>query len=178
MTSFSIDWPLNTNRIRRGMINHTFGMVRRNRDGSRRPHQGWDFEAAIGTPCFAIADGTIVSVLERGAYGLQVLLRFDHDFDDDGTANTLFAFYAHLEKAHVLPGQVVAMGDRIGLTGNSGNARGMRGPDNHLHFEIRTRRWVGLGLAGRISPLALFGDCPLARPAFRRAVRSSHLLKQ
>ena len=178
MISASIDWPLDTNRIRRGLINHTFGMVRRSRDGSRRPHQGWDFEAAIGTPCYAVAEGTIVSVVNRGAYGLQALLRFEHDFDDDGAADTLFAFYAHLDKADVSPGQSVSIGDRIGLTGNSGNARGMRGPDNHLHFEIRTRAWVGLGLSGRISPLALFGDCPLDRPAFRRAVRHSPLLKQ
>ena len=178
MTGSALDWPLDTNRIRRGMINHTFGMVRRRSDGSRRPHQGWDFEAAIGTPCYAVAAGTVLGVVNRGAYGLQALVRFEHDFDDDGAVDTLFAFYAHLEKVEVSLGQSVSIGDRIGLTGNSGNARGMRGPDNHLHFEIRTRRWVGLGLAGRISPLALFGDCPLARPAFRRAVRSSHLLKQ
>lgn len=33
----AIDWPLDRNRIRRGLINHTFGMVRRNADGTERP---------------------------------------------------------------------------------------------------------------------------------------------
>lgn len=164
----TIDWPLDANRIRRGILNHTFGMVRRNADGSRRPHQGWDFEAEAGTPCFAVADGEVVAVRNAGAYGRQVVIRFLFDFDDDGDADPLFAFYAHLQRVEVKPGDKVTRGQRIGLTGNSGNARGMRGRDQHLHFELRTVPIAGRGLANRYSPLAIFRHCPLDAPVERR----------
>ena len=160
----SICWPLKKNRIRRGLGNHTFGMTRRNADGSRRPHQGWDFEARNGEDCFAIADGQIVMVRNQGAYGLQVILRFEHDFDGDGDRDVLFAAYCHLSRADVAVGDQVARGQRIGLTGSSGNARGMGEDDRHLHFEIRTTPIAGRGLTNRYSPLIIFGKCPLAKP--------------
>lgn len=159
-----IVWPLTSNRIRRGMLNHTFGMVRRNRDGSRRPHQGWDFEAEEGTPCFAVADGSIAAVRRAGAYGLQVTLEFRFDFDGDGHPDRLYAFYAHLARADVRQGDVVKAGDQIGLTGCSGNAAGLPRADEHLHFEVRTRLISGRGLGHRYSPLVLFRHCPLHEP--------------
>lgn len=159
-----IDWPLQRNVIRAGRLNHTFGMVRRNRDGSRRPHQGWDFEAPIGTPCFAIASGTVTHVRDKGDYGQQLVIQFEHDFDDDGDPDTLFAFYAHLSRVDVVAGQRVELGQHIGLTGDSGNARGMR--ETHLHFELRTVPLAGRGLVNRYSPMALFRHCPLREPVY------------
>lgn len=156
-----ITWPLASNRIRRGIVNNTFGMVRRNADGTRRPHQGWDFEARDGTPCFAVADGIVSHVLDRGDYGKQVILRFEHDHDGDGDRDTLFAMYAHLSKIEVAAGQAVKKGQRLGLTGSTGNARGMGPLDQHLHFELRSVALPGRGLAGRYSPLAIFGTVPL-----------------
>lgn len=156
-----ITWPLKLNRIRRGLVNHTFGMVRRNVDGTMRPHQGWDFEAQDGTPCFSVASGEIVAVRNGGDYGQQVVLRFQFDFDGDGDRDTLFAFYAHLSRIDVQPGQHVVKGQHIGLTGSSGNAASMTGPDKHLHFELRSVALPGRGLAGRYSPMMLFGRCPL-----------------
>lgn len=160
----AICWPLQRNRIRRGLLNHTFGMTRRNRDGSRRPHQGWDFEADIGEAALAIADGEIVMVRNQGAYGLQIILRFLFDFDDDGDRDVLFAAYCHLSRADVSVGDQVTRGQQIGLTGDSGNARGMAKEDRHLHFEVRTAPIAGRGLANRYSPMVLFGKCPLGRP--------------
>lgn len=157
----AIAWPLRRNRIRRGMLNHTFGMVRRNVDGTRRAHQGWDFEAQDGTPCFAVAHGEIAHVRDGGDYGRQIVLRFRFDFDGDGDHDTLFAFYAHLSRIDVEPGQLVTRGQQIGLTGSSGNAAGMSGADKHLHFEVRSVALPGRGLAGRYSPMILFGHCPL-----------------
>ena len=159
----AITWPLakGANRIRRGLINHTFGMVRRRADGSKRPHQGWDFEAKDGTPCFAVADGVIAAVRDIGDYGKQVILKFVHDFDHDGDNDTVFAFYAHLSRIDVQQGQPVAMGQQIGLTGSTGNAKGMKWPDTHLHFELRTMAMPPTGLTGRLSPLAIFGVCPM-----------------
>jgi len=164
-----IDWPLRRNIIRGNSIRHTFGMVRRRANGSSRPHQGWDFEAKVGTPCFAIADGTIEVVRNTGAYGLQLVLRFDHDFDGDGHVDRLYAFYAHLDCIEVKQGQTVKRGQQLGLTGESGNARGMPASQQHLHFEIRTKPLTGLGLSGRYSPLAVFGVCPLHNAMYRQS---------
>lgn len=150
-----IDWPLDSNRIRRGMVNHTFGMVRKNTDGSSRPHQGWDLYAAPGTPCYAVAGGHVKAIRTVGGYGLTVILAFRHDGDD------LFAAYSHLSRIDVREGQAVKLGQQIGLSGNSGNAAAMKGEDCHLHFELRTIAVPGPGLVGRISPLHLFRTVPL-----------------
>jgi peptidoglycan LD-endopeptidase LytH len=162
-----IGWPLARNIIRRSSLNHTFGMVRRNAVGSRRPHQGWDFEAEPGYRCYAVADGAIEAVRDFGDYGKQVILRFEYDFDDDGDCETLFAFYAHLSRIDVKVGQKVKLGDQLGLTGNTGNAQSMRGADQHLHFELRSRPLPGRGLDGRYSPLVLFRVCPLNTPIYK-----------
>lgn len=163
-----IGWPLHRNIIRRGSINNTFGMVRRNANGTRRPHQGWDFATPPGYRCYAVADGVIETVRDVGAYGKQVILRFRFDFDGDGDEDTLFAAYCHLSRIDVQPGQHVRRGEQIGLSGNTGNARGMRGEDQHLHFEVRTRPLPGRGLAHRYSPLVIFGECPLRRAVMKQ----------
>lgn len=159
-----IGWPLVTNVIRRGLENHTFGMVRRNRDGSPRAHQGWDFYSEPGYRCYAIADGKVVAVRNTSGYGKHVVMEFQFDLDNDGGVDTLYAAYCHLSRVDVQVGQKLRLGDQIGLTGNSGNARSMRGKDQHLHFEIRRQPITGRGLKGRLSPFRVFGKCP-KRPA-------------
>jgi murein DD-endopeptidase MepM/ murein hydrolase activator NlpD len=148
-------WPLDRNIIRRGAESNTFGMVRRRADGSPRPHQGWDFHAPVGTPCYAVGAGKVVTVSSGGDYGLVIVHLFKHD------GGNYYAAYCHMKSATVKPGDTVTGGQMIGLTGDSGNAKGMRGPDSHLHFEVRTVPAPGLGLAGRVSPLKVFGVCPL-----------------
>lgn len=148
-----IGWPLDINVIRKNSSNNTFGMVRKNTDGSERPHQGWDFYAKEGTPCYAISNGEVKHVEERGALGLMVVISIA------GTGK--HAAYCHLSRSTVHVGDRVLLGELIGLTGNSGNAVGMVGADQHLHFEIREQVITGTGLAGRISPLEVFGKCPL-----------------
>lgn len=150
-----ITWPLARNTIRRSMTNHTFGMVRKNADGTARPHQGWDFAAPVGTPAHAVADGTIAFVRDRGDYGLQLALAFKI-----GTERR-WAFYAHLQHVFVKEGDTVKMNDLICKTGESGNAQGMAAADQHLHFEVRTVEQPRLGLQDRVSPLTIFGKCPL-----------------
>lgn len=157
-----IDWPLDSNRIRRGMVNHTFGMVRRNVNGTSRPHQGWDFFAAPGTPCFAVADGTVAAIRTVGDYGNTIVIAFTHEGD------TLYAAYSHLSRMDVKVGDKVKLGQLIGLSGNTGNATSMRGEDCHLHFELRTEPVPGRGLVGRISPLEIFGTVPLKTPIARK----------
>lgn len=151
----TICWPLKHNVIRHNAESNTFGMVRHRADGSLKPHQGWDFEAPIGTPCLAISDGTIAMVYDSEDYGHVVVLGFPH------AQKTLYAAYAHLSKVSVKAGDKVKKGQQIGLTGDSGNAHGMTGKDLHLHFEIRTVPRPGKGLEGRMSPREVFGEVPL-----------------
>lgn len=151
----SITWPLVLNVIRRRTENNTFGMVRKRSDGTPRPHQGWDFEASIGTPAYAISNGTVEFIKDKGDYGLQICIAFELK------QQKLWAFYAHLEKVFVEEGDEVSWNQLICKTGESGNAKGMALADQHLHFEIRTAAQPRLGLQDRISPFGVFGKCPL-----------------
>ena len=151
-----LTWPVKYAVIRNCVENNTFGEVRRNRNGSIRVHQGWDFYAPVGYGCYAIADGKVVAVRNGGAYGRQIIVEFEHDFNDDGRTDTLYAAYCHLSAVDVRRGDRVTKGQRIAEAGDSGNARGMRGRNAHLHFEIRHVALPGRGLKGRMSPYALF----------------------
>lgn len=86
-------------------------------------HFGMDFDAPIGTPVQATADGVVEYARDSvGGYGRLITLRHAHEFR---TA------YAHLNDALVVPGQVVRKGDVIAASGNTGNSTGP-----HLHYEI------------------------------------------
>lgn len=152
--------PLDTMRIRGGVINNAFGRVRRNRDGSTRPHQGWDLFAPTGTTIYAVADGRVefVQTTDTGDYGKQICISFQDPNSEE--PRTLYAFYAHLSQVDKLAG-TVDEGDVLGKTGTTGNARGMIGGNQHLHFEIRTVLRPGRGLVGRLDPAELFGPTPL-----------------
>lgn len=148
-----IGWPLDVNVIRKNSENNTFGMVRKNSDSSPRAHQGWDFYAKEGTPCYAVSNGEVKHVESRGALGLMVVISIA------GTGK--HAAYCHLSAAKVSVGDRVYLGEMVGFTGNSGNAIGMTGADQHLHFEVRDQVITGMGLSGRVSPITIFGACPL-----------------
>ncbi len=89
-------------------------------------HWGLDFAPVTGSKVLAAAAGTVVCVMERGAYGL--LVEIDHG---DG----FMTRYAHLESASVTLGDTVYLGQTIGVAGLSGtpDAAG----DAVLHFELR-----------------------------------------
>lgn len=147
----SLAWPLERNYIRRDIKNNAFGMVR---NGGARPHQGWDLYAVPGTPCYAIADGTIVFARPFRGFGNMILIEFRHG------GKVLYATYCHLSLIVMRLGPV-KRGDMIGLTGNTGNARSMTGEDQHLHFEIRTEQFPAKGLGGRVDPADLYGRAPI-----------------
>ena len=85
-------------------------------------------------------------------------LRFKHE------GETLYAFYAHLTMYAAELNQTVKANDIIAFCGKSGNAKNLPAKDDHLHFEIRKKLWPGRGLKNRISPLKLYGKCPLHSP--------------
>ncbi|MFF3263343.1 M23 family metallopeptidase [Streptomyces sp. NPDC002932] len=87
-------------------------------------HSGIDFHAASGSSVVAVGAGTVVEAGWGGAYGNNIVLRMT-----DGT----YTQYGHLSSIAVSVGQGVGQGQRIGLSGATGNATGP-----HLHFEART----------------------------------------
>ena len=142
----------------------TFGMVRRNPDGSPRAHQGVDLAVDNGYRCYAVDDG-IVTRVERGndGYGWIVQIKLDDTYDYKnpsgvGQCGRISVFYAHLSEIRVRIGQHIGAGEVVGLSGSSGNAKGMSdiSKGSHLHFEVRTQDRPSMGLAGRIDPLQFF----------------------
>jgi len=110
-----------------------------------RTHQGFDYDAPIGTPALAVKYGTIVQVdnVDDSDYGLNVTLQTTND---DGS--TSYSFYGHLSAISIDVGDVLNEGDVIGLTGVSGTS----GKNPHLHFENRSYLNTSTGLAGHMSP--------------------------
>ena len=87
-------------------------------------HTGTDYAVAKGTPVtVAYADGIVSQVDINSDYGTSVMI--DHA---DGTQT----LYGHLSERSVKVGDAVKLGQRIGKSGDSGNANGP-----HLHFEMR-----------------------------------------
>ncbi|MFD8016063.1 M23 family metallopeptidase [Streptomyces sp. NPDC058955] len=92
-------------------------------------HSGQDFAVPVGTPVKAAGPGTVVKAGPNGggdgpAYGNAIVVKH---------ANGTYSQYAHLSKIQVHVGQKVGAGQKIALSGNTGNSSGP-----HLHFEIRT----------------------------------------
>ncbi|MER5371961.1 M23 family metallopeptidase [Streptomyces sp. NPDC002553] len=92
-------------------------------------HSGQDFAVPTGTKVMAAHGGIVVKAGGNGAgdgpaYGNAVVIKH---------ANGVYSQYAHLSRVDVNVGQVVKTGQRIALSGNTGNSSGP-----HLHFEIRT----------------------------------------
>lgn len=106
-------WPL-AGTVRRGFTPR----------GQRDHHDGIDIPAAAGTAVRASAAGKVIFAGEEPSqFGRLVIL--DH-------GNGWNSSYAFLSRITVRQGEEVSAGERIGLVGNTGRARG-----NELHFELR-----------------------------------------
>ncbi len=132
-------------RVRRGgtlrMRSHTYPIRGRHadrgaagqfgvgRNGGRR-HEGFDVNAACGTPVVAARGGRVVRAgYDPVLYGNVVIVRGDHTKRD--------YWYSHLKnKTRLRVGDRVLTGQRIGSIGDTGNARTI---GCHLHFEIHSR---------------------------------------
>jgi murein DD-endopeptidase MepM/ murein hydrolase activator NlpD len=171
-----IRWPLERNIIRKGAESNTFGKVR-----GDKVHQGWDFQADTGTPCYAIGSGEVVHAIgtepdeyKKKSLGNIVIIKLNPSPLPDHP--DLYVAYAHLKNGSVSlkKGDPVDAGDIIGQAGVSGNCKykeewkkpGVEIPreEQHLHFEIRTKEHPGPLLEDRISPMKIFGRPPKSSP--------------
>jgi murein DD-endopeptidase MepM/ murein hydrolase activator NlpD len=106
-----------------GHVTSPFGWRADPFTGRQQFHAGTDIRMAYGQSVQAVAPGRVVSVGERSGYGLTVVV--DHG---DG----LETRYAHLSAAAVQEGDVIAAGQVVAQSGNSGRSTGP-----HLHLEAR-----------------------------------------
>ena len=86
-------------------------------------HSGVDLAVAEGTPVYAADNGKVIVAEDSGnGYGNYIII--DHQ-------NGFKTLYGHNSELLVSVGDIVAKGDKIALSGNTGNSTGP-----HLHFEI------------------------------------------
>jgi murein DD-endopeptidase MepM/ murein hydrolase activator NlpD len=111
-----------TLEVPHGRLSSAFGWRSDPFKGVARFHNGIDVAQAYGQDVRAAAAGRVAFSGERGSYGTTVIV------EHAGGRQTL---YAHLSTTGVRAGDVVAPGQVIGQSGNSGHSTGP-----HLHFEV------------------------------------------
>lgn len=85
-------------------------------------HQGIDIGISTGTTVVAAMEGIVSLISNEGSYGKHIKI-----INKDVTT-----IYAHCSKILVKKGDKIRIGQKIALSGNTGNTTGP-----HLHFEIR-----------------------------------------
>jgi len=86
-------------------------------------HTGVDFAVPSGIDLYSVGKGTVIVAGNYGGYGNTVIVQLD---------NYYRVLYGHLSSVAVTPNERVNIGDRIGLSGSTGNSSGP-----HLHLELR-----------------------------------------
>ncbi|UNO43970.1 M23 family metallopeptidase [Streptomyces sp. MST-110588] len=95
-------------------------------------HTGQDFAVPAGTSVQSVGWGRVVGLTCGDGFGISMVVRH---------GERLYSQYAHLSAAMVAVGQRVRPGQRIGLSGTTGNSTGP-----HLHFEVRRTPALGSGI--------------------------------
>ena len=120
-------WPVSG-----GWVSSGFGGRAQPKAGASTNHQGVDIAVPVGTAVMASSGGTVTVAGWQSGYGNVVYIQHP-----DGRVTR----YGHLSKCLVSVGQSVSQGQRIALSGNTGNSTGP-----HLHFELRIN-------GGAVNPL-------------------------
>lgn len=91
--------------------------------GYYKQHQGVDYGAPVGTPVWAVGDGTVKQAGWNGGCGKAVILHHRNGLD---------TVYCHLSQIAVAAGKPVSQKQVIGYTGQTGLATGP-----HLHYAVK-----------------------------------------
>jgi murein DD-endopeptidase MepM/ murein hydrolase activator NlpD len=130
-------WPVQGGRITQG-----FGMTSFARSGAYggAGHNGIDIASKTGTPIYATATGTVVSVgFNNNSYGKWIVIQHTDGY---------YSLYGHLNQQRVSNGQKVSRGQLIGDMGATGFATGP-----HLHFTIYLPNSLRVGSSPQGAPV-------------------------
>lgn len=124
-------------------------------------HTGMDFALPIGSPVYAVADGTVLHASWSQELGwpnpFYIAIDFDGPANGDQSGGivvvidhgSFVSISAHLNDEGLNNGDRVTRGQIIGRSGNTGRSSGP-----HLHFEILPDGWnVHAKFYGRVNPL-------------------------
>ncbi len=106
-----------------GRVTSGMGARRAPLPGASTNHGGIDIAVPVGTPVTAPADGVVEVAGVRGRGGKTLIIRHA-----DGSTTG----FAHLDNISVEPGDTVTQGQRVAVSGNTGNSTGP-----HLHWTYR-----------------------------------------
>jgi murein DD-endopeptidase MepM/ murein hydrolase activator NlpD len=109
--------------LRYAHLTSRFGNRRHPVLGYTRAHEGIDYGAPVGTPVWAVGDGSVRLAGWNGGCGRTVILRHRNGYE---------TVYCHLSRIAVSPGKPVAQKDVVGFVGATGLATGP-----HLHYAVR-----------------------------------------
>lgn len=128
---FRLVWPTDY-----PIVTQPFGVNPQNYNRFGLPgHEGIDIRAPTGANVYAGADGEVSRVETNPnahAYGIHVRIKHRDGYE---------TILAHLQEAHVNPGDRVKAGQRIGLADNTGNSFG-----SHLHLTLKKAGATRAGL--------------------------------
>ena len=111
-------------------------------------HGAVDWAVSSGTTVVAAADGVVMTTADlTSSYGTHVVIRH---------ANGMQTYYGHGTRGSICvkPGQTVKQGEKIMLSGSTGNSTGP-----HLHFEVRVYPYsykysaTAYGQDSRVNPM-------------------------
>lgn len=108
--------------VAQGYMASGFGVRTDPVDGRSAMHSGLDFDAPIGTPIMAVADGVVTWSGDRSSYGN--VIEIDH-------GNGYMTRYAHNSTLVARVGERVHAGETIAKVGSTGRSTGP-----HCHFEV------------------------------------------
>jgi murein DD-endopeptidase MepM/ murein hydrolase activator NlpD len=115
-------------------------------------HDGIDLDPPLGTPIFAVGDGTVVFAGPVSGYGIGIYIQH---------SNGDVSFYGHEAIYYVHTGDVVTAGQKIALVGNEGNSTGP-----HLHFGVY-QGWQSIANIGTaIDPVPWLAARGVATPPY------------
>ncbi|KFA94048.1 M23 family metallopeptidase [Archangium violaceum] len=137
-TAFGLAWPVPEHTP----VTSPFGYRHHPILGTRRLHTGVDLSVRVGTEVRAVAEGTVRRASEDGVNGRVLIL-------DHGRGVT--TAYCHNSELRVRPGQRVARGELIALSGNTGRSTG---PHLHYQLELSAQPVDPLRFRPRPSPVA------------------------
>ncbi|PAT11308.1 M23 family metallopeptidase [Corynebacterium hadale] len=86
-------------------------------------HRGIDIANSLGSPIYAVMDGTVINAGPAQGFGNWVVIQ--HDGGE-------VSVYGHMSQYNVSVGQRVTAGEQIAQIGSEGQSTGP-----HLHFEIK-----------------------------------------